>query len=66
MGGLPAIMGGIRMVRRNLFARLDRIWGVLCIWITRRSPLPIDRTIRLLKLISDITGLPRPCPVGAH
>jgi hypothetical protein len=54
------------MVRRNLFARLDRIWGVLCIWITRRGFLPPDRTLRLLTRVSDVTGLSRPCPVMAR
>ena len=52
------------MVRRKFFARLDACWSVLCIWFIRRSPLPPDRSLRLINFLATTTGLPRPCPVN--
>ena len=54
------------MVRRKLLVRLDTCWSVLCVWFVRRSPLPPDRSIRLLARLSAAAGLPRPCPVWAR
>ena len=51
------------MVLRKLLARLDSCWSALCVWFVLRSPLPPDRSVRILTGLSILTGLHRPCPV---
>ena len=51
------------MYRRNLFDRLNAGWSALCIWFLRVSPLPTERSLRLITRISNTTGLSRPLAV---
>jgi hypothetical protein len=58
----PSSKGNL-MVPRTILKRLAGCWSAACVWFVRRSLLSPERSLRLLNLLSFLTGLPRLCPV---